>query len=90
MLRGHLKVCTVYRAPFSWKKRYPMGFFFFQCIKESFIAFHPWGLFSSVGVGEKQVGSACYPGRVEEDRSLGSSEVICTGYLGKMVCLRGG
>lgn len=51
-------------------------FFFSQCIKESFIAFHPWGLFSSVGVGEKQVGSARYPGSVEEDKSLGSSEVI--------------
>lgn len=79
MLRGHLKVCTVYRAPFSWKKRDPMSFFFFfQCIKESFIAFHPWGLFSSVGFGEKQVGSARYPGSVEEDKSLGSSEVIST------------
>lgn len=52
MLRGHLKVCAVYRAPFSWKKRDPMIFFVFRCIKESFIAFLLWGLFSSVGVGE--------------------------------------
>lgn len=51
----------------------------FQCLQESLIEFQPWGLlFSSVGIGEKQVGSARLHGSVEEDKALGPSEVVCT------------
>ena len=93
LLRVHLSACSVLHAPSFWRKRQHLIFLVHNKELEVQLAWvSAWGpLFILERVRKKQVGGACFPGYVEEDRALGPS---CghwsPGLERKMVLLRSG
>lgn len=92
LLRGHLSVCSVHHAPSFWNKREPMIFLVRNKELEVELTWvSAWGPLFILECWKKQVGGACFPGYIEEDKALGPS---CghwsPGLERKMVPLRSG
>lgn len=89
---GHLSVCSVRHAPSFWNKREPMIFLVRNKELEVELTWvSAWGPLFILECWKKQVGGACFPGYIEEDKALGPS---CghwsPGLERKMVPLRSG